>query len=51
MLLMPNFELSGKVGKSVEIKANFEPFWQLNCSKFRIKQCQGPQCYQSRKGN
>ena len=37
MLLIPNFDLSKKIRKSVIKQDNFFPFLQLNCSNFRLK--------------
>ena len=42
MVLIPNFDVTEKMGKAVIKEAKFCPFLQLDCSIFKLKQCQKP---------
>ena len=42
MLLIPNLDLSEKIGNAVIKKTKFWPFFATQFSNFRLKQCEGP---------
>ena len=42
MVLIPNFDVTEKIGKAFTKQGKFRPFLQLDCSLFTLKQCQKP---------